>query len=98
MKYEAVVTLTGKLICADDEEAATVRRHLPRHLQLTRAEAGCLHFLVEATQDPLVWLVSEEFQDQTAFDAHQARVRDSEWGRATAGIRRDYVIRTGRER
>jgi hypothetical protein len=30
--------------------------------------------------------------DQAAFDSHQARVQASEWGRATAGIERDYVV------
>lgn len=89
------VELTGRLICADAEEAAIVRRYLPRHLELTRAEAGCLHFEVAQTEDPLVWAVAERFADQAAFDAHQARVRVSDWGQATAGIRRDYVISGG---
>ena len=90
----SLVQLTGRLVCADDDEAATVRRHLPRHVELTRAETGCLHFEVEPTDDPRVWMVSERFVDQAAFDSHQTRVRASEWGRATSGIRRDYVIET----
>ena len=69
-----------------------VRRHLPRHVELTRAEPGCLRFDVESSSDPLVWTVFEEFVDRAAFDAHQARVRSSEWGRETAGIERHYVI------
>lgn len=69
-------------------------RHLPRHIQLTHAEPGCLSFDVQPTDDPFEWIVAERFADQAAFSAHQARVRASEWGRATAGIERDYVITT----
>ncbi|MGW9114554.1 putative quinol monooxygenase [Microbacterium sp. NPDC055683] len=87
------IMLTGRLLCASAEEAGIVSRHLPRHVELTRAEPGCLSFDVTASADPLVWDVSERFADRAAFDAHQARVAASGWGRATAGIRRDYVVR-----
>lgn len=86
------IVLTGRLICANADELSVVRRYLDRHIALTRAEPGCLYFSVEQTADPLVWDVSERFVDQRAFDAHQTRVRSSEWGRLTAGIKRDYVI------
>ena len=85
------VILSGRLVCATKEQSAVVRRHLPRHVELTRAEPGCLRFDVEPSSDPLVWTVVEEFVDRAALDAHQARVRSSEWGNATAGIARDYV-------
>lgn len=88
------VALTGRLICANSDEAAVVLHHLHRHIELTKAEVGCLRFAVEQTNNPLVWEVSERFVDQEAFDAHQARVRASEWGRATSGITREYVIET----
>lgn len=88
------VELTGRLICADPDEAAAVRRHLPEHVALTRAEPGCLRFAVEPTEDPLVWSVAERFVDRAAFDAHQARVRSSPWFEATSGITRDYVVTT----
>lgn len=39
-----------------------------------------------------VWLVEEEFVDVIAFEAHQARVAASEWGRMTTGIERRYVV------
>lgn len=89
--------LTGRLLCADAAEAETVRRHLPRHIELTRAEPGCLRFEVEQSEDPLVWTVAERFADQAAFDAHQARVVSSDWGRATTAIQRDYVITRNEE-
>lgn len=89
---EGSVELTGRLLCADPGEAAAVRRHLPEHVALTLAETGCLRFAVEATEDPLVWTVSELFVDRAAFEAHQARVRSSRWFEATSGIARDYVV------
>lgn len=87
-----MITLTGRLVCADGDEAAIVLRHLERHIELTRAEPGCLQFSVERIADPLVWAVQERFVDQAAFDSHQSRVRASEWGQATSGIKRDYVV------
>ncbi|MGB3730793.1 DUF2809 domain-containing protein [Microbacterium sp.] len=86
------VSLSGSLICADPAQAALVERLLPAHVARTREEPGCLTFEVRRTEDPLVWRVSELFEDHVAFDAHQARVADSEWGRETVGIRRDYVV------
>lgn len=91
----STVELQGRLICERDEDMEVVRRHLPRHIELTRAESGCLRFEVEQSDDPLVWIVFEKFESQTAFDLHQARVETSDWGRATAGIKRDYVILQG---
>ncbi len=86
------VQLTGYLRCATEAEAATVRLYLPRHIELTRAEPGCMRFDVEPTDDPLVWTVHEEFASRSAFEAHQKRVQESEWGTVTAGIRRDYTL------
>jgi quinol monooxygenase YgiN len=86
------IRLTGRLVCQDEGQAAIVQRFLPRHVELSRAEPGCLCFDVDATDDPLVWTVAERFSNRVTFDAHQARVRVSEWGRETAGIARDYVV------
>jgi quinol monooxygenase YgiN len=86
------VVLRGKLVCATDAEAALVRSHLPRHIELTRAEPGCISFEVRRIDDPLVWQVDETFASTSAFEAHQARVAASEWGRATAGIERCYTV------
>lgn len=69
-----------------------VRAHLPLHIEFTRAEPGCLEFAVSPTIDPLVWEVHERFVDAGSFRAHQERVAVSEWGAATAGIVREYVI------
>ncbi len=86
------IRLSGRLTCASAAEAAIVRDHLPEHVRLTRAEPGCLSFEVLPASEPLVWTVEELFRDRAAFEAHQARAQASGWGRATAGIARDYRI------
>jgi quinol monooxygenase YgiN len=86
------VRLTGRLICASPAEADIVKRHLPEHIRLTRAEPGCLAFDVQPTTNPLIWQVEEAFRDARAFEAHQHRARASAWGRATASITRDFAI------
>jgi quinol monooxygenase YgiN len=91
------VTLTGLLVCKDENESSIVHRFLAMHLSSTRAEVGCISFGVAQTSDPLVWQVDEEFADTAAFEAHQRRVSTSEWGRATQGIERRYRIE-GRQR
>lgn len=91
----SIVEVEGRLICECDEDVEAVLRHLPRHIELTRAEPGCFRFDVEQTADPYVWIVSEKFVSRAAFERQQARVGASGWGRATAGIKRDYVISYG---
>ena len=86
------VALTGRLVCVSRQQAAVVARYLPEHIELTRAEEGCVSFDVRVTKDPLVWDVAEVFVDRHAFESHQKRVRASTWGRATAEIRREYII------
>lgn len=87
-----VVRVNGRLICANGEQAAKVRAHLPEHIRLSRAEPGCLVFDVVPTNDPLVWELDETFTDRTAFGAHQARTRASDWGTQTIGITRDFKV------
>lgn len=72
---------------------AAVRSALAEHIALTRAEPGCLSF--EVSEDDAIpgqFNVREVFEDQAAFDAHQARTQNSEWFRITQGIPRDYSI------
>jgi quinol monooxygenase YgiN len=86
------VRLSGLLICASPEQASIVDANLPLHIELTRAEAGCVSFEVAPTHDPLVWRVDEVFLDAESFAAHRLRVAGSEWGRATEGIERRYEV------
>ncbi|MEJ8309752.1 antibiotic biosynthesis monooxygenase family protein [Agrobacterium larrymoorei] len=69
---------------------------LYRNVKLTRAEPGYLAFDVVLSDDiPGRYLVSEVFTDQEAFDAHQSRMKNSNWFTVTQGIPRDYTIRKG---
>lgn len=86
------IRLSGMLICTTEEDDALVRRYLPPHIELTRAEPGCLEFEVRPSGIPGVWRVQELFSSRHAFDAHQQRVRTSEWGDKTQHIERSYTI------
>ena len=90
---DKTVHLTGELICASDDQAAIVRRYLPEHIRLSRAEPGCLSFEVTPTADPMIWQVEESFTDRAAFDAHQTRTKASEWAQRSAAIRREFRLR-----
>ncbi len=86
------VTLNG-FIQVPEARLDVVRTALVEHIKLTRAEPGCVRFEVVASPAELGRFdVSEEFLDKAAFEAHQARVKSSEWGRITQGIPRDYEI------
>lgn len=86
------VILSGYLD-VPDSDIALVEAHLPTHICLSRAEDGCVSFdvYVDPTNPNRFW-VEEEFTTQAAFDAHQARVKASEWGQATAHLTRRYEI------
>ncbi|MFS4490066.1 putative quinol monooxygenase [Dietzia kunjamensis] len=86
------IHLKGRLICRDEREATLVATHLPRHVELTRAEQGCRSFSVTPTEDSLVWRVEEVFDDAASFRSHQDRVQGNQWGAVTASIERDYSI------
>ncbi|NJS38584.1 MAG: antibiotic biosynthesis monooxygenase [Rhodobacteraceae bacterium] len=90
-----MIHVTGTLTCATEVEAEIVRRCLPTHIALSRAEPGCLTFNVDPTEDPLVWRLDETFTDRAAFEAHQARTRASEWFTATNGLARDFKVTEG---
>lgn len=90
------VILTGFLICRSLEEGDRVAAMLPDHIRATRAEPGCIVFeVIRSMADPVRFAVREIFACRADFDAHQARVRTSNWGRATKGIPRDYVLTEG---
>ncbi|WP_423181224.1 putative quinol monooxygenase [Arthrobacter sp. NyZ413] len=86
------VHLSGQLVCVDMDEVVSFVRHLPIHIALTRAEAGCIFFNVTRTGYPLLWQVDERFHDDEAFYAHQDGAANSDWGRATAMIERRYTV------
>jgi quinol monooxygenase YgiN len=89
-KDERRVRLSGYIDVPVDRLDA-VQVALQRHIDLTRAEPGCLAFNVtQCGEVPGRFLVSEEFASQADFDAHQARTRNSEWSSLSQGLSRNY--------
>jgi len=86
------VRLAGEMVCSTAERAEIVDRLLPRYIEETRAEPGCLQCDVWPVIGEPVWTVEERFVDGAAYGAHQRRVAASDWGRVTAGIERRYTV------
>ncbi|GKY87654.1 putative quinol monooxygenase [Sinisalibacter aestuarii] len=92
MTHAAHIRLTGHIDVPEPRRAA-IAAALPEHIRLTRAEPGCLAF--EVRPDPAMpgrYTVAELFASRAAFEAHQARVAASDWGRISAGLPRSYTI------
>jgi (4S)-4-hydroxy-5-phosphonooxypentane-2,3-dione isomerase len=86
------IILSG-YITVPDLDLAAVQEALPEHIALTRSEPGCIMFQAEA--DPSErgrFNVYEEFADKAAFEAHQVRVQQSVWGKASQHAQRYYQI------
>jgi len=73
------------------EDREAFETALPEHSRLTNQEPGCQYFRV--SPDPDVdgrYLVEEAFDDQSAYDAHIKRMRETEWVHITRNIKRSY--------
>ncbi|NRP25143.1 hypothetical protein XMM379_001835 [Aliiroseovarius sp. xm-m-379] len=92
MTEQIQISLTGYMDVPEDRQAA-VTAALPAHIALTRAEPGCLAFDVTENDDiPGRFNVTERFASRADFEAHQQRMRASQWAEITAGIPRHYQI------
>ncbi len=86
-----MITLTGTITIPTAEQPAILPL-LDVHVRLTLAEQGCIRFSVTRdAENPERFRVDEAFVDGAAFDAHQKRTRESEWGVETAHLARDFV-------
>jgi len=86
------ITLQGHIIVPDDD-LEIVKSELLIHSKLTEQEAGCLLFSVTVDKNnPNKFDVYEEFINQAAFDIHQNRVKNSNWGKVTHRVQRHYQI------
>lgn len=88
------VILKGYILVPDCDLTAVINA-LDNHMRLTRLEDGCIVFNV--TQDETNtnrFNVYEEFSSQRAFELHQDRVRNSEWGEITVNVERHYQFQT----
>lgn len=89
------ITLQGYIVISDDD-LARVKAEIPRHIELTKKEEGCLVFRVSQDQESKnTFNVYEEFVDRGAFEAHQQRVKSSRWGKIAANVERHYQISEG---
>ncbi len=86
-----LISLTGRLICADTAQMLLALDLLTEHVALSRAEPGNLRFDLAQAEDPLIWELAELYADEAAFQAHRARLRNSRWGRESHGIARDFA-------
>lgn len=84
------VTLEGYIKVAE-KDLSEILKELPKHIELTRQEIGCISFQV--SQDPQnkdTFLIYEEFIDKAAFENHQQRVKNSRWGEVAKDAQRHF--------
>ena len=88
----ANIILQGHIIVPADD-LVIVQSELVIHSQLTTLEPGCLTFNVtQDCDDKHKFHVYEEFIDDAAFQRHQTRVNDSNWGKVSVNVQRYYQI------
>lgn len=80
-------------ITVPENELTSIRDALPAHIAATKSESGCILFEVkESDEEKGRFDVYEEFESKLAFDSHQVRVKNSNWGRITKNVIRNYTI------
>jgi len=90
----AKVYLDGLLVAQTAAHRAVIDLYLEDHIALTRAEPGCLKFEVtEDSKDRNKFHVSEIFDSEESFAAHQARAKNSEWGAHSDKLERRFSKR-----
>ncbi len=86
------VILQGHILVPDNDLEA-VTQALVVHKELTLSEPGCIVFRVsQSSLQPNRFEVYEEFTSREAFEAHQQRVKASEWGHISKNVTRHYQI------
>ncbi len=87
------IVLKGYIEVPEDK-VDVVKEELTHHIKKTRAEDGCIAFeVVQDTENNLKFTVYEEFTDKEAFDKHQERAKESDWGKLTRDYKREYEIK-----
>lgn len=75
------------------DQAEAVMAALPLHVELSRAEPGCLRFDAEPDLNvPGRVVVREDYVDEAAFEAHKARNRASAWFTISADCPRTIKV------
>jgi len=87
-------TLKGYVVVPKDILTAFIAA-VPKHVELSRKEAGCLSFnLTQDDHDIYRFNLDEIFLNQPAFIHHQNRVKNTAWSRLTSQIERHYQVNT----
>lgn len=87
------IHLTGYIDIPEDR-LDKVLDAMQAHINLTRAEPGCLYFVIKPDASNRCRLnVEEIFSDKAAFEYHQRRGAASVWADITKGIERHFMIR-----
>lgn len=91
------IILKGHII-VPESDLSIVKNALLSHIELTRAELGCIVFKVTVDSlNPNKFDVYEEFCSQESFSHHQIRVKQSIWGQVTHNVERHYKISSQQE-
>lgn len=86
------ITVQG-YITVPSAQLDAIKEALAEHISLTREEEGCLIFeVVQRVDEPLVFDLYEEFIDDAAFAAHQARSKQTRWAEISADVTRDFDV------
>jgi len=86
------IILQGYIV-VPDSDLFEIKKELPKHIDQTLKEEGCLVFNVtQDDSDKNIYNVYEEFVDRASFERHQQRVSNSRWGKLTVDAKRHYQI------
>jgi autoinducer 2-degrading protein len=87
-----MVILSG-FISVASEQIDSIKSALPIHISQTQQEPGCITFRVTQRKiEPHIFDVYEEFSDMHAFEAHQQRVKNADWGIVSKDVQRHYTV------
>ncbi len=96
--YKSEMNWPDVVIFAGHVDVPKARRHiiaqaLPRHIELSRQEPGCLRFDIEADEQIAGrYHIHEVFKTPADFKAHQNRCDTSPWAAAIKGLDGCYLI------
>lgn len=89
------VILKGYVI-ACDQDIPDIEAELPKHIELTLQETGCITFQVsQDAENKNRFNVYKEFIDKKAFETHQVRSKASSWGQVSANLEKHYHVVEG---
>lgn len=87
-----MVILSG-FISVASAQINLIKSALPMHISQTLQEPGCITFNVTQRKlEPNIFDVYEEFSNMQAFEAHQERVKNADWGVVSKDVQRHYVV------